>query len=142
MIRILAISLRRGMFLLPLRAGRYGAQARSDVARLSRTENFHPLAFRSQERNRIFRPTKIRAPTYTLILDLGTSTRALRCGAITRPQPLLALPLFHHLAKILEEVMRIVRTRRRLGMILHAEQWQRTMAQAFERVVIEVHVRQ
>ena len=38
--------------------------------------------------------------------------------------------------------MRIMRTRRRLGMILHAEQRQIPVPHAFQRVVVQIDVRQ
>src|SRR4051812_41351825 len=48
----------------------------------------------------------------------------------------------HHLDEILKQIMRIMRSRRSLGVILHAEQWHVAMAQAFQRVVVQVDVRQ
>ncbi len=55
---------------------------------------------------------------------------------------LLTLKLLHHLHEILEQVVRVVRTRRRLWVILHAEEWQIAVPQPFERVVVQVNVRQ
>ncbi len=46
------------------------------------------------------------------------------------------------LHKILEQVVRVVRAGRGLGVILHAEQRQRAVAQALQRVVVQVDVRQ
>src|SRR5213595_2082193 len=53
-----------------------------------------------------------------------------------------ALPpaFLHHLGKSLKQVRRVVRAGRRLRVILHAEEWQRFVAQAFERLVVQVHV--
>ena len=53
----------------------------------------------------------------------------------SRPS-LLILKFFHHLHKILEQIVRIVRTRRRLWVILHAEEWQIAVAQTFKSVVV------
>ena len=50
--------------------------------------------------------------------------------------------LLHHPHKILEQVVRIMRTRRRLWVVLHGEQRQIPVPHAFERVVIQIHVRQ
>src|SRR5665213_238903 len=52
------------------------------------------------------------------------------------------LPLFHHLAKVLEEVMRIMRPRAGLRMVLDTEQRQTTVPQSLQRVVIQIHMRQ
>src|SRR6266446_5756449 len=49
-------------------------------------------------------------------------------------------PLLHHLHKILEQIMRVMRSRRRLRVILHAEQRQRPVTQAFKRVVVKIDV--
>src|SRR5260370_21634794 len=51
-------------------------------------------------------------------------------------------PLLHHLHKILEQIMRIMRPRRGFGVILHAEQRQVAMTQAFQSRVVQIHVRQ
>src|SRR5579872_7399719 len=51
-------------------------------------------------------------------------------------------PLLHHLHKILEQIMRVMRPRRGLRVILHAEQRQISMAQPFQRLVVQVDVRQ
>src|ERR1017187_6536421 len=53
-----------------------------------------------------------------------------------------SLPLLHHFAEVAKEIMRIVRPRRGLGMILHAEQWQHFMPQSLERLIVQVDVRQ
>src|ERR1035437_5164451 len=51
-------------------------------------------------------------------------------------------PLLHHLRKFLEQIMRIMRPRRSFRVILHAEQRQVPMPQAFERLVIQVDMGQ
>src|ERR1700679_1923468 len=51
-------------------------------------------------------------------------------------------PLLHHLHKIFEKVMRVMRPGRGFGMILHAEQRQVLMPQAFQRRIVQVDVRQ
>src|ERR1035441_5283903 len=52
------------------------------------------------------------------------------------------LPLLHHLRKFLEQIMRIMRPGRGFRVILHAEQRQIPMPQAFERLVVQINVRQ
>src|SRR5579862_6899227 len=44
--------------------------------------------------------------------------------------------------EVIEQVMRIVRAGRGLGMILHAEDGLAAMAEAFERLVVQVDVRE
>src|SRR4051812_24343515 len=51
------------------------------------------------------------------------------------------LELLHHLHKIFEEVMRIVWAGTGFRVVLNAEQWQIAMAHAFERRVVQVHMR-
>src|SRR5271157_4334357 len=51
-------------------------------------------------------------------------------------------PLLHHLPEVVEEIVRVLRAGAGLGMILHAEERHRSMAQALERVVIQVDVGQ
>ena len=51
-------------------------------------------------------------------------------------------PLLHHLRKLLEQIMRIMRPRRGFRVILHAEQRQIPMPQAFQRLVVQIDVRQ
>ena len=53
----------------------------------------------------------------------------------------LFLPLLHQPHEILEQVMRVVRAGRRLRVILHREQRQRAVAQAFQSIVVQVDVR-
>src|SRR6202030_3995782 len=52
------------------------------------------------------------------------------------------LELLHHLDEILKQIVRIVRTRRRFRVVLHGEQRQIPVAHAFERGVVQIHVRQ
>ena len=47
----------------------------------------------------------------------------------------------HELDEFVEEVVRIVRPRRRFRVILHAERGVVAMAEAFERLIVEIHVR-
>ncbi len=47
----------------------------------------------------------------------------------------------HHLEELFKQVIRVVRAGRRLGMILHAESRQRTMRHAFDRLVVQIDVR-
>ena len=49
-----------------------------------------------------------------------------------------ALP--HQLDEIVEQVVRIVRAGRGLGVILHAEDRMAAVAEAFERLVVQIHV--
>ena len=56
---------------------------------------------------------------------------------------LFILP-FHssiNLHEILKQIMRVVRAGRGLRVILHGKQRQRAMAQAFQRIVIQINVR-
>ena len=46
----------------------------------------------------------------------------------------------HQLHEIVEQVVRIVRTGRGLRMILHAEHGMAAMAEAFERLVVQIDV--
>src|SRR5262252_5224501 len=50
-------------------------------------------------------------------------------------------PFFHHVRELGEQIMRIVRSGRRLGVILHAEQWRLLVAHAFARMVVQVDMR-
>src|SRR5579862_6553603 len=50
------------------------------------------------------------------------------------------LVFLHHLREAVEQVMRIMRPGRSLGMVLHAEQRQRAMAHAFVGVIVQVDV--
>ena len=52
------------------------------------------------------------------------------------------LPLLHHLPEVAEQVVRIVRAGRGFGVVLHAEERQCLVAKAFQRLVVQVHVRQ
>src|SRR4029079_3667415 len=52
----------------------------------------------------------------------------------------LPFPLLHHLHKILKQIMRIMRTRRRLRMILHTEQREIPVPHPFQRVVVQIDV--
>ena len=54
----------------------------------------------------------------------------------------LPFPLLHHLRELFEQVMRIVRSGRGFRVILHAEQRQVPVAQAFESLVVQVDVGQ
>src|SRR5580704_12726648 len=51
-------------------------------------------------------------------------------------------PLLHHLHKILKQIMRVMRPRRSLGVILHAEERQVLVPQAFESLIVQVDVRE
>ena len=51
-----------------------------------------------------------------------------------------SLPLLHHFAEVFEEVVRIVGAGAGFGVVLHAEQRQGAVAEAFEGVVVEVDV--
>jgi hypothetical protein len=50
-------------------------------------------------------------------------------------------PFLHHLRELFEQIMRVMWARRGFRVILHAEQGQVPMPQAFESVVIQVDVR-
>src|SRR5262249_7436262 len=76
----------------------------------------------------------------TKIGQLGHARAFLSCTAATFLSS--SPPLLHHLHKILEQVMRVMRTGRCFGVILHAEKRQRAVAQAFERVVVQIDVGQ
>ena len=47
----------------------------------------------------------------------------------------------HHLEELFKQVVRVVRTRRCLRMVLHAESRQGSMLHAFDSLVVEVDVR-
>src|SRR5215467_6114619 len=51
-------------------------------------------------------------------------------------------PLLHHLHEVLEQIVRVMRAGAGLRVILHAEQRQIAMAQALERRVVQIYVRQ
>jgi hypothetical protein len=53
-----------------------------------------------------------------------------------------SLPLLHHQPEVMEQVVRVVRPRRGFGVVLHAEERQRFVAQAFKRLVVQVNVGQ
>ena len=71
-------------------------------------------------------------------------TAVFRLGREISEEPLIlcGFPLLHHLHKVFEQVMRVMRPRRSLRVILHGEQWQIPMPQSFERVVVQVDVSQ
>ena len=49
--------------------------------------------------------------------------------------------LFHLVEKLPEQVVRVVRPGRRLGMVLHAEDRLGRVPQPFDRAVVQIHVR-
>ena len=51
-----------------------------------------------------------------------------------------SLPLLHHGAEVAEQVMRVVRAGGGFGVVLDAEQRQHLVAQALERLVVQVDV--
>ena len=51
------------------------------------------------------------------------------------------LGILHQLEEFLEEVVRIVRTGRRFGVVLNTERRHRPVLQAFDRVIVQIHVR-
>src|SRR5580658_4025825 len=51
-----------------------------------------------------------------------------------------SLPLLHHFAEVAEEVVGVVGAGAGFGVVLHAEERQRAVAQAFEGIVVEVDV--
>src|ERR1043166_6571072 len=51
------------------------------------------------------------------------------------------LPLVDHLHEIAEQIERVMRSRRRLGVVRHGEHGLAAVAEAFERLVIEIDVR-
>src|SRR5258708_27526126 len=53
-----------------------------------------------------------------------------------------SLPLLHHRAEVAEQVVRVVWPRGGFSVVLHAEQRQRLVAQAFDRLVVQVEVGQ
>ena len=55
---------------------------------------------------------------------------------------LLPFVLFHQIHEIVEQVIRIVRTGRGFGVVLHAEDRVAPVAEAFQRLVVQVDVRQ
>src|ERR1044071_7666586 len=64
-------------------------------------------------------------------------------GMLTAPSPSSRLaPRRHHLDEVAEEVVAVVRARARLGVVLHGDDGQVTMAEAFDRPVVEVRVGQ
>src|ERR1700757_1827191 len=63
-----------------------------------------------------------------------------RSFSLGMTKKLSPLPLLHHLREFLEQIMRVVRTGRGLRVVLHAEQWQIPVAEAFQRLVVQVDV--
>src|SRR5258708_29417896 len=57
-----------------------------------------------------------------------------------RWSPTSPFPLLHHLRELLKQVMGIVRSWRCFGVILHAEQRQISVPQAFQCLVVQVDV--
>jgi hypothetical protein len=51
-------------------------------------------------------------------------------------------PLFHKRQETIEEITTVVRAGRGLRMVLHREDWQRAVFYAFDRAVVQVHVRE
>ena len=50
-------------------------------------------------------------------------------------------PLLHRLEELPEQVVGVVRAGRRLGMVLHREDRLRRVAEAFDRAVVQIQVR-
>src|SRR6185437_3525935 len=83
------------------------------------------------------------APEGTLIWTPKNSGASAPLWSIPRSPALdSSLPLLHHLPEVAEQVVRIVRAGRRLRVILHGEQRQRLVPQPFQRLVVQVNVRQ
>src|SRR5262249_14261512 len=76
-------------------------------------------------------PARINAPPF--------KAKSLRPALQTVCSP---FPLLHQPHEVLKQIVRVVRSGRRLWVILHAEQRQRAMSQALERLVVEVDVRE
>src|SRR6202000_3140424 len=55
---------------------------------------------------------------------------------------LCTLVRFHQMNELIEEIAGVVRTGRSLGMVLHAEERQRTVAHAFVGLVVQIQVRE
>src|ERR1700722_6328632 len=85
-------------------------------------------------------------PPPTAGLSPALPARNLECrpkvqALLPRQKPISLLPTGHQRNEIIEQISRVVRARRRLRMILHAEKRQRTVAHAFVRVVVQIYVR-
>ena len=63
-----------------------------------------------------------------------------RQPAATPAMPRRGMSAFHQLHEIVKEVPRVVRPGRRFRVILHTENWMRTVPESFERFVIQVCV--
>src|SRR5207237_9448991 len=93
-------------------------------------------------------PPQPPAPRYpralqTLLRNTAATVEQV-CRTLTAPadcwSPRSPLPLLHHLHEILEQIMRVVWAGAGLRVVLDAEQRQVAVAQAFERLVVQVHV--
>src|SRR6187402_1696409 len=73
-------------------------------------------------------------PGFFLLVQDGGSEKGASSDA-------LLLPLFHHLAEVLEQIMRVMRSRRRLRMILHTEHRMLVVLQPGTRLVVQIDVR-
>src|SRR5207302_2820132 len=62
-------------------------------------------------------------------------------ASATVRKPRSSVPSLHQVKKLLEQIIRIVRTGRSFGMILNAECRQGAVFETFDRVVVQIDVR-
>src|ERR1700678_980625 len=77
-------------------------------------------------------------PFNLLVVKDGLKPVPFNTGTTVRPKACSSLPLFHHFSEVPEEVVGVVGAGAGLRVILDAEQWQRALAKAFQRVVVQV----
>src|SRR5690242_4454975 len=75
-------------------------------------------------------------------LRVAGFTGSLQPATCNLRRNLLLFPLLNHLHEIREEIERVVRTGRRLGVILHGDDRLATVAEALQRLVVEIDVRE
>src|SRR5436190_1137954 len=100
---------------------------------------------RSKPKSRIKVPNSRSSPSEraTQWTDFGSHLRSRHSVRSPRsPYPSTFLVLFHHVRESFKKIRGVVWSGRSFRMILHAEQRQRLVAQAFQRLIIKIHMRQ
>jgi hypothetical protein len=87
-------------------------------------------------------PQRLKPHIFCDLLRRASKARPFKTKPDHQARPRSPFPLLHHLRELLEQIVRIMRPRRGLRVILHAEQRQVPVAQAFERLVVQVDVGQ
>src|SRR5437764_10154232 len=76
------------------------------------------------------------------ISDLGTrSSSVFPKSEIRNPNSEISFPFLHHVEEFREQIIRVVRTGRRFGVVLNAERWHGTMLKTLNGIVIQVDMR-